>query len=126
MKKSNDITKNPYITHASVDNIKLTKYGLAAIYRLARMAGDKEVEFGLSKGRIIIRRKFYYEAAIIPADGDDGKRTGDRHYTLEGYMLLILRYKRIQTKKLQKIQSELEKIKNGIEFIEKQVLEKGR
>lgn len=95
---------NPYLTHASIDRIPVDDYMEAALIRLFSKLGlDSGIKVSRTGNSITITKKFHYVGSAAPTDTDDGRRVGNRVYSLEQFALLIFRLGRARAAKINKI-----------------------
>lgn len=70
-------------------------------------------------GGIHIMKTFHYVACGMPTEDDDGKRTGQKYYTLSDYIKLLIRFDRSAHKRMLNVYGKINKMHSVIENIRK-------
>lgn len=94
------------------------------IYRLLmEMGATKDIKFNWDEksGQIHVMKKFYFQSSLMPSEDDSGDRVGDRFYTLQGYIKLLIRFDRSAYKRMQNVRAKIETMHSAVEKLQKQL-----
>lgn len=112
------MSSNLYLTHATINAIDVDDYMYAAIVRLFHKLGaHKDIAVTKIGNRIRITKKFHFVTSLMPTDEDDGRRTGERVYSLEDFAIIIFRLGRMRKHHMQEIQSATQKAEKILDTI---------
>ncbi len=117
-------TSNIIYPATDLSCVRFDRMGAEAVFRmLLAMGATKDIKmlWNDNDGTIRIMKKFAYPAPLLPKDGEVATLYGDKFYSLQEFIKLLIKFDRATHKRLKNVEQKIHNMHSGIEVLQRQL-----